>query len=102
MCGNADVRRSLIQHLPNVVREVFMAQKPPPPAQSRWTGVCDVANCAFGLYSFHNLLRALFTSLRPAAKTKGKKGKGKGKDQTGQEEHAADLDVSYSEVTLSG
>lgn len=82
---------SLVKHLTNLIKAVFLNERPPTPCQSRWTGVCGVARFAYGLCSFHNLFKSAFGSLAP---TPSGKGKGKGKARDGDQVHAADLDVT--------
>ena len=82
---------SLVKRLTNLIKAVFLNERPPTPCQSRWTGVCGVARFAYGLCSFRNLFKSAFGSLAP---TPSGKGKGKGKARDGDQVHAADLDVT--------
>ena len=64
-CQNPSLQAALVKHISNLVREVFLSQRPCAPAQSRWTGVPNCAQFCFGLYSFHRLFQFLCANLAP-------------------------------------
>lgn len=89
------IRAALVKHISNLIRSVFLSQRPTTPAQSRWTGVPAVARFAYGLYAFHRLFSFLCKKLAP-------RGKG-GEHQAGNADgpgDAGDADVPVP-VTLN-
>ena len=66
-----------MDHISSLVKLIFLNSRPAPPAQSRWTGVPNVARWCYGLFAFHGLFSRLVSSLSPNSDAAGG-GRGRG------------------------
>ena len=73
------VKCRVASHLARLFNLIFLNVRPPPPAQSRWTGVPAVAAFCYGAFCFHNLFKSLIGALSQSSSGNARKGKGKGK-----------------------